>query len=222
MQSGEHYSQQDFSGPDFAHAALRDCDLQDCLFIGCSFRAADLTGAVFKGCQFNDSESQQPADFAQAQLREAVFERCNLTVVEFTRCSGYALSLQHCQMQGADLSKSDFRLPVGDSDLVSLNINHCNLSYANLANNYLVASHICDCRMLEVCLDYCDLSQATLMNNELHNVSATGLTLRGADLRGSSFNNIHPANIDLQDVRLYYSQLNYLSEALGLLVEADP
>ena len=124
----------DFDGADFSRADLSDCVFTQCTFAGTQFRAAKLARAAFSNCQFNDQASETPADFSQAELREATFERCNLTVVAFTRCRGYGLSFVDCQMQGVDLSRSDFRLPIGDSDLTDLRMQRCNFSFGNLAD----------------------------------------------------------------------------------------
>jgi fluoroquinolone resistance protein len=211
-----------FDKEDFSHRELTDCTFDQCSFIGCNFRAADLSRSCFTRCSFNDDASEQPADFGQANLREAQFRHCNLTVVEFIRCKGYGLSFDHCQMQGADLTKSDFRLPVGSSDMAELRMANCNFSYGTLAETYL--AHCCfeGSRMIEACFDYCDLTGADLSGTELHNISGVGLTLRKADLRGSTFNNLSPREIDLSDVKIYLSQVQDLLAPLGIKIEADP
>ncbi len=220
--SGGTYSGLDFNGCDFSQRDLSDAEFDDCEFAGSSFRAADLSRATFTRCQFNDSASEQPADFSQANLRESVFDNCNLTVVDFIRCKGYDLRFEHCQLQGADLSKADFRMPIGDTDLTALTINDCNFSYGNLANTHLATCTLTDNRLIEACFDYCDLTDADLRGSELANISAVGLTLIGADLRGCTFNNINAQDINLHGVRIYHNQLAALLEPLGIIVEDDP
>lgn len=143
-------------------------------------------------------------------------------MVEFIRANGYDLTFENCQLQGADLSKADFRMPIGNTMLAALTLRDCNFSYGNLANTYLAGCTFTDSRLLEVCFDYCDLSDADLRGSELHNIHAVGLTIRGADLRGCHFNNINPQQIDLSGVRIYFSQLAALLEPLGVIVEDDP
>lgn len=218
---GAPISKQNFCGSDFSHADLSEREFDHCDFSGCSFRGADLQRSTFRHCQFNDSSSQTPADFSQAQLREAGFFNCNLTVVEFCKCTGYDLVFEHCQMQGADLSKSDFRLPIGATELASLNMRHCNFSFGTLANNYLVECTLSDSRLLEACFDYCDLSNANLTGSELHNIHGDQLVLAGADLRGATFNNIDPRRIDLTGVHLEPEQLPALLEPLGVVLHLD-
>ena len=222
IEADESYQDENFDTEDFSQRALTDCTFSNCSFIGTNFRAADLSRSEFYNCQFNDSESQDAADFSQANLKEVRFERCNLTVVEFVRCTGYGLRFEHCQMQGSDLSKSDFRMPIGNVDMVDLALIECNASYANFANNYLSQAIFEKCRLLETCFDYCDLSEADLRGSEIHNISAVGMVIRGADLRGTAFNNINPREIELDGVKLYYDQLIGLFEPLGLVVEDRP
>jgi fluoroquinolone resistance protein len=216
------YQDLDMVGADFSQQDLSDCEFMDCNFTAANFRACDLRRAVFTRCQFNNAASEQPADFSQANLREACFSQCNLTVVDFVRCRGYELIFENCQLQGADLSKSDFRLPIGNTELTALTMRNCNFSYGNLANNYLQGCIFTDCRMLEACFDYCDLTDADFQGSQLHNINAVGITLTGADLRGCSFNNVNPRDIDLHGVRIYHHQLADLLAPLGVIVEDDP
>lgn len=220
---GKYYDNLDFSGQDLCGAELCDCRFKDCRFAGTSFRAADLSRSEFEHCVFNDEQSEQPADFSQAQLRETRFARCNLTVVDFVRASGYALTFENCQLQGADLSKADFRMPFGKvSDLNAFTMQGCNFSYGNLANTHLAGCTLRECRLVEACFDYCDMTRADLSGSEMHNISAAGVALTGADLRGASFNNINPREIDLAGVKIYFSQLSLLLDPLGIVVEDDP
>jgi fluoroquinolone resistance protein len=222
IQSGAALDDTNCSDQDFSQQDLSDCIFTNCEFSGCSFRACDLSRVEFVRCQFNDTSAERPADFSQAELREAKFSDCNLTVVDFIRANGYDLTFEHCQMQGADLSKADFRLPIGTSELAALTLKDCNFSYGNLANTNLVGCTLSNVRCLEACFDYCDMTDADLSGSEFHNINAVGLSIQGADLRGCSFNNIDPREIDLTGVRIYFSQLAALLEPLGIIVEDDP
>ena len=222
ISSGDCLDDADFQDRDFSRQELSDCVFTSCEFSGTNFRATDLSRTEFIRCQFNDAGAERPADFSQAKVRETRFVDCNLTVVDFTRANGYDLSFEHCQMQGADLSKADFRLPIDNTELAALTMQHCNFAYGNLANTYLAGCTLTDCRLVEACFDYCDLTEADLSGSEFHNISAVGLTLKGADLRGCSFNNINPRDINLAGVRIYFSQLTALFEPLGIIVEDDP
>ncbi len=214
--AGTAYEDQDFSNLDLTACELEDCTFTRCTFENTRFRSGQLQGAQFFHCQFNDAESEAPADFSAANLREAEFHHCNLNLVSFERCRGYGLSFNQCHMQGLNLSMGDFRLPVGDSELAELNILDCNLSFANLSNNYLAHCAITGNRMLEASLEYTDFTEADLSNNEMHGISANGVTLRGADLRGTTWSNLDPRQIDLTGVKLLYEQLPALIEPLEI------
>ncbi len=211
-----------FAEANFARKGLTDCVFEQCDFTDCNFRACDLTSTRFVRCQFNNDASDNPADFAQANLRETTFRHCNLTVVSFQRSRAYGLHLEHCQLQGADFEKADFRLPVGESDLVDFHMTDCNFAYGSFANTYLAHAVLAGTRMNEACLDYCDLTGADLTGCELNNLSARGVTLIDADLRGAAFNNINPREIDLRGVRLTVSQVPALLAPIGIELEADP
>ena len=137
-EAGGDYTDQDFSGLKLAQADLTDASFRQCTFEATDLHRANLSGCEFIQCEFNNASSDAPAILSHARLREARFERCNLTVVALHGCQGYGAEFIRCQMQGTDLSQGDFRLPVGDSDLVELTIVDSNLSFANLSNNYLL------------------------------------------------------------------------------------
>ena len=44
----------------------------------------------------------------------------------------------------------------------------------------------------------------------------------GADLRGASFKNLNPRDVDLHRAKIYFSQLSMLLNPLGIIVEDDP
>ena len=113
-------------------------------------------------------------------------------------------------------------MPISGTELTDFTMQHCNFAYGTLAENFLAECEITDCRLTEANLDRCNLRGANLAGSELHNISASGLTIEDADLRGCSFNNLHPRDISLAGVKLHYSQLMALVEPLGLVLEPDP
>ena len=70
--------------------------------------------------------------------------------------------------------------------------------------------------MTETLLHGTNLQRACLQNNEMHNLAAEGLSLQGADLRGSIFNNLDPRLIDLSDVIMTPEQMVYLAHCLDI------
>jgi|TARA_B110000483_G_scaffold98434_1_gene120723 fluoroquinolone resistance protein len=221
IQIGEGYTNLDLRNKDFSGQDLTDCTFSQCQFAGSVFRGANLTNCQFDRCQFNNSDPDEPASFAWANLREAVFSHCDLNMVAFNHCLGYDLSFKECQMQGADLSLGDFKMPVGNLDLAALTITDCNFSYGNLSNTFLVGCKLSNNRLTECLLDFADLSDADLSDSEMFNVSARNCKLKGADLRGASFNNLDLKSLDLEGVRLYYNQLPALVDSLHLSLEEE-
>lgn len=212
------FKQHNFSGADLSYEAFNHCYFEGCEFAGATLRNTDFSDCEFRDCEFNNSDSQQPVDLSYADVQRSLFHHCNLTVAEAPYLKGYGVTFKNCQLQGINLSHADFRMPIAQSDLVDLTIQQCNLSYADLSCTYLSRCTITNSRCIELCLDYTDLTGAVLTDNELHNLRATGVSLKEADLRGSTFNNINPADVDLQGVLLEPEQLFYLVEALGVVV----
>jgi fluoroquinolone resistance protein len=96
IQVGEGYTNQDLRNRVFSGQDLTDCSFSECQFAGSIFRGANLTNCQFDRCQFNNSDPNEPASFAWANLREAVFSHCDLNMVLFTHCLGYDLCFKDC------------------------------------------------------------------------------------------------------------------------------
>ena len=222
IEPGCRISDGDFAHADLSHRVITDCEFQQCDFRGSNFRASELTGSRFVRCRFNSEDAQTPADFSQSELRETTFRHCELSIVSFTRARAYGVAFEHCQLQGSDLSRIDCRLPIGASDLAEFAMSNCNFSFGNLSQVYLAGCSLTDNKMIDCCLDHCDLSGADLSGNNLHNASVIQTVLVKADLRGSTFNTIDPARLDLTGVQLYLSQMQDLVAPLGIVLQADP
>ena len=216
LRIGEGYTNQDLRHKDFSGQELTDCSFGDCQFAGSIFRGANLTHCQFDRCQFKNSEPDEPASFAWANLREPVFRHCELNMVPFNLCPGYDLAFNDCQMQDADLSLGKFKMPVGNLGLAVLTITDCNFSYGNLSNTFLVGCKLSNNRLTECLLDFSDLS-----DSEIFHISARNCKLKGANLRGASFNNLDLKSLGLKGVRVYYSQLPALVNSLRLLLEKE-
>ena len=174
---------------------------------------------MFSGCRAWEAD-EAPADFSYADLREAVFERCDVSMASFHRARAYDLSLSECQAQGADFSQLDTRLPVQTrTPMVRCTMSRCNLSYADLARIDLTGADLSGSRLLEANLDECCLRDADLRDADLNNVSGRGFDIAGADLRGAVFNNLDPRHLDLQGVRIRPEQVPLLLEPVGVVIE---
>ena len=168
----------DLTGESFAGVDLSGVQLEDCRIVGCSFRGADLREARFADCVAFDPDTDACADFSFANLREAVFLRCDLTAAEFQNVSGYDLCFEHCQLGGVNLSGSDFRLPIGEAaDLTAFAMRHCNFAYGDLSNTYLNGCELTDNRMIEMQLHNTVLTEVLFRGSDLSNVSGSGISL---------------------------------------------
>lgn len=219
---------EDLRGRDFAGADLTERRFEDCRLAGASFRRATLCGAHFVGCRaWEPSAKELPwqadapagADFSFADLREAVFERCDVSLCRFERARGYDLRLEDCQAQGAGFGHLDTRLPIATREpLVRCTLRRCNLAYADLSHVDLSGADLSGSRLVEALLDEASLRGADLTGADLNNVSGRGVILAGADLRGAVFNNLDPRQLDLTGVRITAEQALTLLEPLGVIV----
>jgi fluoroquinolone resistance protein len=237
---------EDLRGRDFAGADLTERRFENCRLAGASFRRAILCGATFIGCRAwepsagpaSDAErSSAPgeavgsnelsskadatagADFAFADLREAVFQRCDVSMCRFERARGYDLLLEDCQAQGAGFGHLDTRLPIATREpLVRCALRRCNLAYADLSHVDLSGADLSGSRLVEALLDETSLRGADLSGADLNNMSGRGVILAGADLRGAVFNNLDPRELDLTGARITPEQALALLEPLGVIV----
>ena len=222
VDASNEYIDRDLSGQNFASEDLREAVFERCCLIGTNFRSANLSDAIFTHCTAFSVDSGASADFSFANLKEAQFESCDLTACTFANMSAYDLSLVNCQLQGADLSGADFRLPIGAaSEMAAFTMTDCNFAYGNLSNTYLKSCRLTNNRMIEAVFHNCALDEAELRGSDLCNISAQALSLIGADLRDTTFNNLNPKNIDLSGVRVGLEQAMQLLEALEIIVEVS-
>jgi uncharacterized protein YjbI with pentapeptide repeats len=216
----EDLAGRDFSGTDLAGARFSNCTLE-----GASFRHADLTGATLERCRaFSNDQTDAPAvvDFGHANLSEAVLSFCDFTTGNFARARAYDLTMEDCQLQGADLSYCDFSLPIqGAAALARFTMHRCNFSFGDLSNTFLRNCTLTENRMIDALLDHCDLSGADLSGSDLNGASGAGLLLEGADLRRASFNTLDPRRVSLASVTMGLPQGLQILQTLGILVDPD-
>ena len=212
-----------FKDCEFVGCVLRGADLEGSQFSNCTFANVSLRSANMRDCEFTNCRffiEEVASDFRYAQLRDACFERCDLTTVNFERASAHGLRLIRCQAQGVDFSNVDFGLTLARSQsLVSFEVRDSNLAYADLSGTYLPGAIITDCRLVHAVLQGCILSNAILVDTDLCNIQASGLKLDGADLRGALFNNLDPRTVDLAGARVSAEQGLSLLASLGIEVD---
>jgi fluoroquinolone resistance protein len=221
------FHDQDLTGADFANADLAAATFQGCTLTGANFRHADLTEALFVGCRAFPKddpgvEDAEPVDFSYATLTEARFERCDLTTALFCNASAYDLSLDQCQIQGADFSSCDFSLPIrGAATLAGFRMTNCNFAFGDLSNTYLKDCVLTGNRMIDALAHNCSLSGADLSGSDLNGLTGQGLDLSGADLRGARFNTLDPRQVNLAGVRMGLAQGLAILDQLEIVIDPD-
>jgi fluoroquinolone resistance protein len=164
----------------------------------------------------------EPVDFSYATLKEARFERCDLTTALFSNASAYDLSLDQCQIQGADFSSCDFSLPIrGAATLASFRMTACNFAFGDLSNTYLHECVLTGNRMIDVLANNCTLTNADLSGSDLNGLTGQGLDLAGADLRGASFNSLDPRQVNLAGVRMGLAQGLAILDRLEIVIDPE-
>ena len=208
-------------GIDFSQWVLAGSHFDHVEFEACRFRAAELSDARFEHCTFFTGEAPSNCDFSFADLRETVFDRCDLTTAVFTRTRAHGLELKQCQAQGAEFREADFSLAVPGAQRSGVNhatFDGCNLSYADFSRTDLTDCQLTDNRLIHSIWHNAVLERANLTGSTLDNIEGKGLVLRGADLRGCRFNNLDARQIDLTDVQVELEQGLTLLQTLGIQV----
>ena len=199
----------------FAGAELEGSEFRDCEFAQTSLRGANLRDAQFIDCKLYSAE--RPTDFRYAELRDVIFQGCDLTTARFERANAYGLKLLRCQAQGADFSSVDFGMTLArNHTAVDFECCDSNLAYADFSGTYLCGAGFKDTRLVHGVFQNCDLSKASLIDCELDNIEAQNLSLAGADLRGSRFNNLDPRKVDLAGAKIDADQALTLLQAMGI------
>ena len=219
----ERIADRSCTGLDFVDSDLEGACFEECDFAGTVFRNANLAETRFVGCSFFAAAPEATCDFSLATLREATFERCDLTAAKLGRSHAYGLRLLGCNAGGLDLSYADFGMGIprrGDeATFASATFEDCNLPWANFTGVDLNGCALTKCRLVEAVFAEANLSGADLRDSNLSNIVARHARLTGADLRGATFGNLDPRSVALERVRIYPEQALML--LLPLQVEID-
>ena len=219
----ERVADRSCAGADFVDCDLEGVCFEECDFAGAVFRNANLAETQFIGCSFFTADPEATCDFSLATLRDATFERCDLTAAKLGRSHAYGLRLIGCNAGGLDLSYADFGLGIarrgGETAFASATFEGCNLLWADFTGVNLNGCVLTKCRLVEAVFAEANLSGADLRDSDLSNIVARNVRLTGADLRGATFGNLDPRSVDLERVRIYPEQALML--LLPLQVDVD-
>ncbi len=241
IRSGQAYSGIDLSEVDFTDLDLTDCAFNDCLFSGLILSNTVLEGARFKGSAFTGCR------FAHADLREAVFEDCTLSVQQagcqfafsrmdmarFTRCDlsfgkfdrieAYGLEFDTCNLRGAVFLKADFGRAFGRTLVrTSGRFKACNLELADLTDLALPEGEFAGSSLREADLTGANLEGADLRSVDLFQALTMGTRLARADLRGAEISGLNLAALgSYADMKVNADQQHRLLTAMGIDVLPD-
>ncbi len=108
--------------------------VENSTFFNCDFSGADLSGTEFIGCQFYDRESQKGCNFSRANLKDAIFKSCDLSMADFRNINALGIEIRHCRAQGSDFRGASFMNMITTRTwFCSAYITNTNLSYANFS-----------------------------------------------------------------------------------------
>lgn len=211
-----------FDGTDFTAAELGGVTFDGCDFIDVRFRRAELTDARFERCSFFRAEPAASCDFSFANLRDAAFERSDLTTAVMQKVRAFGLTMEGCVAGGIDFSGADFTLGrAGAKGLASATFNGCNMPWADFTGVTLSDCKLTGCRLMEAIFNQATLAKANLAGSDICGIEAHGLTLVGADLRGTTFNNLDVRITDLTGAKLRPEQALMLLTPLGIDIDVD-
>ena len=218
----DHVSARVFDNTDFTAVELSGVTFDACDFIDVRFRRAELTDARFHRCSFFRADPSASCDFSFANLRDATFERCDLTTAVMQKVRAFGLTMEGCVAGGIDFSGADFTLSrAGAEGLASATFKGCNMPWADFTGVTLSDCELTGCRLIEAIFNQATLAKANLKGSDICGIEAHGLTLVGADLRGTTFNNLDVRVTDLTGTKLRPEQALMLLTPLGIDIDVN-
>lgn len=227
--------QPDFDGVDFSskdvRATIEEYEGHAILFRQCDFTRAemqdlDLAGTVFDHCTLNGAKLREcvldrahiiggscvAADFASADLNDAIFHCVELSRARFAGALLADARFEECRMIGADLTSLR-------GLTVTLRIKECNLQLANFQDTDLRGADLTGSDLTEADLRGTDVRDAVFSRCRLHGIDLSHTRLDGADLRGADLGEI-TADMpnQLRGAVISHAQAADICVALGLTV----
>lgn len=191
-------SNTEYYDTDFRHLKLPGHTLSAARFEACHFLDCDLTGAVWR----------------HGQVRECLFERCNLSLwqLPFTELAG--VTFQECKLLGVDWTRASTPLLAPQP---RLSFERCLLddgSFFALPLDQLVLR---DCQLRDVDFREASLRRADFRGSDLAGSLFGQTNLEAADFSDARDYDIDPLNNRLQGAR--FSRFEALRLLLGLGIE---
>lgn len=120
------------------------------------FMELNLNHSRFVECQFVDCR------FEKCDLTDVTFENCRFYHTDMEKCIGYGMTMNNCiieQLKGVDVNfhyegeenggiRDIYKpLEIFQSQIDYMELEHCNLSYSNIFDNYRVKIKVSECNL---------------------------------------------------------------------------
>lgn len=210
---------QTISGEKIARERYTGQHVENIHFIGCDFSNCLLNDTTFSHCRFYDEHSQTGTRFQWAQMKDASFSHCDLSMADFRNVSALGIELRECKLQGADFRAASFmNIITQRSFFCSAYITKCNLSYCNFSDIILEKCLLTENRWQGALLTGANFSGSDLSGGEFDQVDWQSANFTHCDLTQSALPGLDIRRVDLEGVTLENWQLIQLADQLGLLI----
>lgn len=191
----------------------------DCHFLRCYFDSVNLSETAFTNCIFYDDETQEGCSFQYAQLKDASFKNCDLTMVDFKNIQALGLEIRECKATGANFSGANFmNMITARSWFCSAFLTKNNFSYANFSNVILEKCELWENRWTGTNMRGTNLSGSDLSGGEFTEFDWNDINVTHCDLTNSDLGELNLRTVDLDGVKIDSWQQGHLLEKLGVIV----
>ncbi len=207
--SEQRFNQKQFSGE----------EIHDCKFLRCCFDSIDLSETTFVNCIFYDDEMQKGCSFQNAQLKDASFKHCDLTMADFKNIQALGLEIRECKATGADFNGASFmNMITTRSWFCSAFMTKNNFSYANFSKVILEKCELWENRWTGANVRGTNFSGSDLSGGEFTEFDWNDVNITHCDLTNSDLGELNLRKVDLDGVKIDDWQQSHLLEKLGVIV----
>ncbi|MGF1680315.1 Qnr family pentapeptide repeat protein [Photobacterium minamisatsumaniensis] len=213
------FSKQTFTDHSFSKENLTQATFEDCQFIRCDFTRVDLTETRFDHCQFIERGELDGCLFHYAQLKEASFKACDLSMADFSGAEMFGVEIRDSQLKGTIFSRARFANYITHNTFFcSAFITRCNLSYADFEDIKLEECELFENRWTGANLLGASFKGSDLTNGEFSQEAWGQFDLAGANLSHVDLTGLDLRRVSLENVTICDWQQAQLLETLGLIV----
>ncbi|HET8986107.1 MAG TPA: pentapeptide repeat-containing protein [Trueperaceae bacterium] len=166
-----------------------------------------VAGAIMVGCAFVDC-SLGEMSFRGSHLSECRFERCDVSLADFTDTVFQGVVFDSCRLTGNHFDT----LKTGALGIMA-GFDGCDLSYCSFRKMDLTACSFTNCTTADAEFVQCELEGVSFDGTDLTRCTFHANNLMGADLRGARNYVISPFGNRVEGMRVA------MPEALSLLLE---